>query len=237
VRFAVHRPGIPAASPRSHDEPRHDVDSRIHVSVAGISAGRAREPRLALTRSRIHLPARRAPLARERSTDLLHPDRAAATVTPRSMGWRGTSGTAPTRPCAPGLAHPDLPGPVAEPAHIPLPPVPHDAEPLIAARLAPRRAPGRVARVQERGHCPGEVPQRLPLDGLRAGGQPRVPDAGSGELPALLQVARRALAAAAPLLMLPDARFSRVLACAQWSCSTASWAGVGTSRYLDMRTH
>src|SRR5690242_17346699 len=73
LRFAVHRPGIPEASPRSHDVPRRDVPGRVHVSVAGVSAGRAHEPRLALTRPRIHVPARRAPLARERSTDLLHP--------------------------------------------------------------------------------------------------------------------------------------------------------------------
>src|SRR6185437_9797537 len=42
-------------------------------SIAGVSAGRAAEPRLALARLRIHVPARRAPLARKRRTDLLHP--------------------------------------------------------------------------------------------------------------------------------------------------------------------
>ena len=73
MRFAVHRPGCPVASPRSHGVPRRDVDGRVHISVAGKTAGRAYEARLALARVRIHVPARRAPLARERGSDLLHP--------------------------------------------------------------------------------------------------------------------------------------------------------------------
>src|SRR6266700_5384963 len=73
VRFAVHRPGCPVASPRSHGVPRRDVDGRVHIRVAGETAGRAPEPRLALTRVPVHLPARRAPLAREHGSDLLHP--------------------------------------------------------------------------------------------------------------------------------------------------------------------
>ena len=70
--FAVHWPGSPVASPRSHGVPRRDVNGRIHVGVAGVSAGGAPEGGLALARLRIHLPARRAPLARERGTNLLH---------------------------------------------------------------------------------------------------------------------------------------------------------------------
>ena len=73
MRFAVHRPGIPAASPRSHGVPRRDVPGRIHVSVGDVSAGGAPEDGLALARLRVHLPARRAPLARESGTDPLHP--------------------------------------------------------------------------------------------------------------------------------------------------------------------
>ena len=73
MRFAVHRPGIPEASPRSHGVPRRDVDGRVHVRVAGETAGSAPEARLTLTRVPVHLPARRAPLARERMSDLLHP--------------------------------------------------------------------------------------------------------------------------------------------------------------------
>src|SRR5436190_3750716 len=73
LRFAVHRPGYPVASPRSHGVPRRDVPGRVHISVVGETAGREYESRLALTRLRVHLPARRAPLARERGSDLLHP--------------------------------------------------------------------------------------------------------------------------------------------------------------------
>ncbi len=34
MRFAVHGPGCPVASPRSHGVPRRDVLSRVHVRVA-----------------------------------------------------------------------------------------------------------------------------------------------------------------------------------------------------------
>ncbi len=72
MRFTVHGPGIPAASPRSHGVPRRDVPGRVHVRVACVSAGGAPEGGLALARLRIHLPARRTTLARERGIDLLH---------------------------------------------------------------------------------------------------------------------------------------------------------------------
>ena len=75
MRFAVHWPGSPVASPRSHGVPRRDVDGRVHIGVAGVSAGSAPEGGLALARLRVHLPARRAALARERGTDVLHPAR------------------------------------------------------------------------------------------------------------------------------------------------------------------
>jgi hypothetical protein len=73
VRFAVHWPGIPEASPRSHGVPRRDVPRRVHVSIFGETAGRAREVRLTLARLPVHVPARRAALARERGFDLLDP--------------------------------------------------------------------------------------------------------------------------------------------------------------------
>ena len=75
MRFAVHRPGNPVASPRSHGVPRRDVHGRVHISVAGETAGSAPEHGLALTRAPVHLPARRAPLARVMRLDLLHPAR------------------------------------------------------------------------------------------------------------------------------------------------------------------
>ena len=73
LRFAVPPPRRPGASPRSHGVPRRDVPGRVHVSVAGETAGRAPETRLALAGPPIHVPARRAPLARVRGIDLLYP--------------------------------------------------------------------------------------------------------------------------------------------------------------------
>jgi hypothetical protein len=73
LRFAVHRPGNPVASPRNHGVPRRDVPGRVHVSVAGETAGCAHEARLALARLRVHVPAGRALLTSERGVDLLHP--------------------------------------------------------------------------------------------------------------------------------------------------------------------
>ena len=75
MRFAVHWPGTPVASPRFHDVPRRDVACRVYVSVAGVSAGNAGETRLALARPRVHVPARRASLARVRGWYLLDPAR------------------------------------------------------------------------------------------------------------------------------------------------------------------
>jgi hypothetical protein len=71
VRFAVHGPGNPVASPRSHGVPRRDVPGRVHIRVASVSAGGAPEDGLARTRLRVHPPARRAPLAGERRRYLL----------------------------------------------------------------------------------------------------------------------------------------------------------------------
>jgi hypothetical protein len=71
LRFTVHRPGNPDASPRSHGMPCRDVPGRIHVSVADISARPASEDGLALARLRIDDSARRAPLACVSGIDLL----------------------------------------------------------------------------------------------------------------------------------------------------------------------
>jgi hypothetical protein len=73
LRFAVHWPGTPEASPRSHGVPRRDVLGSIHVGVAGVAAGSAPEDGLALARVPIHLPTRRAPLARECWFDAFYP--------------------------------------------------------------------------------------------------------------------------------------------------------------------
>src|SRR5215469_4511283 len=60
LRFAVHRPGNPEASPRSHGVPRRDVLRRVDVSVFGVCAGGAAEEGLALATFRCDVPAGRA---------------------------------------------------------------------------------------------------------------------------------------------------------------------------------
>ena len=72
MRFAVHRPGNPVASPRSHGVSRRDISSRVHVSIAGEIAGSAPEDGLALARLRIHLPTRRAALTRVMRLNFLY---------------------------------------------------------------------------------------------------------------------------------------------------------------------
>ena len=84
-------------------------------------------------------------------------------------------GTGPAELHPSGFGHPDLAGLTGYAAHVPPPAAPHDPESLIPPGLAPRRPPGRVRRVEERGHRLGEVPQGLLLDRLGAGCQPRVP--------------------------------------------------------------
>jgi hypothetical protein len=73
LRFAVHRPGIPEAFPRSHGVSRRDVLGRVHVGIAGISAGGTSENGLALARLPIDLPACRAALTSECGVNLLDP--------------------------------------------------------------------------------------------------------------------------------------------------------------------
>jgi hypothetical protein len=70
---------------------------------------------------------------------------------------------------------------------------------LVPAGFAPGRPPGRVLRVEEGSHRPGEVPQGLLLHHLGARRQPWVVGAGGGELSALLQVAWRACPAGTPV--------------------------------------
>ena len=368
MRFTVHRPGFPAASPRSHGVPRRDVPGRVHVCVAGVTAGSALEDGLALARLPVHPPARRAPLARERGTDLLHPagrlllqapgqqsppgpqdapvqpglradlpagavrgafrgpghrpdpqvfhldrvepardigagllgpvlapvplpgaqpgdgmpDPGAAIRSPSRPGQlplqppqpgtlpRGQAGDTqqlsvrqrggdrhapvdahglavarsghrfgdggeghvpaagpvhghpvglharrhrpgPAEPHPPHLRHPHLADMAGHPAHLPLrAAAPGDLEPLVPSGLAPGRPPGRVGGVEERGHRPGEVPQRLLLDGLGAGGQPRMRCPRGGELPALLQVPRRARSSGPPVRVLLDGQVPHV---------------------------
>jgi len=73
LRFAVHRPGSPDASPRSHHVSHGDIPCRIDVRVAGEVTGYAGEECLALATLRRDIPARRATLTRELRFDLFHP--------------------------------------------------------------------------------------------------------------------------------------------------------------------
>jgi hypothetical protein len=57
-----------------------------------------------------------------------------------------------------------------------------DPEALVPPGLAPGGPPGRVARVDERGHRPGEIPQRLLLHDVATRGQPRMLRPRRGEL-------------------------------------------------------
>ena len=71
MRFAVHWPAQRQALPRGHGMPCRDVPGRIHVRVKRETAGGTPEDGLALARLRVHVPARRAALARIRGIDLL----------------------------------------------------------------------------------------------------------------------------------------------------------------------
>lgn len=102
----------------------------------------------------------------------------------------------PAEPHPADFRHLDLSNVPGQAPHVPLLPAPPcDPEPFIPLRLAPRRPAGRVARVEESGHCLGEVPQRLLLYHLRTCGQPRILRPCLGELPTLLQVAANTISA------------------------------------------
>jgi hypothetical protein len=65
LRFAVHGPGTPDASPRSHGMSCRDVSGRVQVRVAVKTARPATEDGLALARSSVNRSARAAALRRE----------------------------------------------------------------------------------------------------------------------------------------------------------------------------
>ena len=75
LRFAVQSPRKSWASPRSHGVPRRNVPGCVNISVERVTAGHAGEEGLALAALCCDVPARRAALARERGTYLLHPAR------------------------------------------------------------------------------------------------------------------------------------------------------------------
>jgi hypothetical protein len=361
LRFAVHRPGCPVASPRSHGVPRRDVPGRVHVSVAGETAGSTHKARLTLARPSVHVPARATTLRGVCRFDLLDPsdglvfqttyqqapagsqdfpvkpgfgpDIAAGPVAGALRGaghapdiqvldadhveftgqpgarllspvfpliclaclqprdrvphaptairpvpgtgeptfqpkntfalWPGQAGNMHQFPsgkgragdhapvdadglavarcrdrvrnggerdvppaCAiqrdpvgpharwyrPGPAEPN-PADLRDPnladvsgyaAHIPLPATPHNPESFIPPGLSPRRPACWVPSIEECGHRLSEVAKSLLLHRLGARGQPRVLCTSSGELAALLQVARSVRTAGVPVRVLLD---------------------------------
>ena len=189
MRFAVHRPGIPVASPRSHGVSRRDVDGRVHVSVAGVSAGSAHESRLALARPRGNGSEGEMPTTRP-----VHPH----SIRLHAYGY----GARPPETYPSSLRYPHLSNLAGQAAHVPLVAPPHNPESFIPPGFAPRRPSGRTLRVEECGCRLSKVSQGLLLHRLGACTQPVMLGSGFGELPRLLQVARRARTARAPVLML-----------------------------------
>jgi hypothetical protein len=361
LRFAVHRPGIPEASLRSHGVPRRDVPGRVHISVEREVAGHAGEEGLALAALCCDVPARAAALRGVRRFDLLHPfaglvfqstyqqaparsqdfpvqsglgpDIAAGLVTctlcraghvadkqvldadhvelagqpgarllhpvfalvclaglqlgnrmphaptavrpALSAGelalkpqdtcslWpgqarnahqfsrgKGSAGrhasvdaddfavarcrervryggerdmppacaiqldpvglharrycTGPAKPYPANFWDPNLAHITGYTAHIPLPAAANNSESLVPPGFPPRRTPGWISRIKEGRHCLSEVTQSLLLYRLGTCGQPRVRRTGSGELAALLQIARSAHTALVPVRVLLD---------------------------------
>jgi hypothetical protein len=176
VRFAVRRPSIPEASPRSHGVPRRNVPGRIHVSVVDEAA-------VLGDRCEGDVPALRA-VPRD-------------PVRPHT--WRYCPG--PAEPHPSDLGYPNFAGLAAETSHM-FGPDGYDTEPLISPGLSPRRPAGRVVRVVEGGHGSCKVPQRLLLRHLGACRQPSVRGPSCGELSTLLQVTGRARAAGMPVRVL-----------------------------------
>ena len=96
-RFTAQR--SPVTAQRFHGVPRRDVAGRVHVSVAGETAGYAPERRLALAGFPGDVPARAAALRGERGRYLLHP--------PGGLVLQPVDRAAPSRPCrCPGCGRP-----------------------------------------------------------------------------------------------------------------------------------
>ena len=122
-----------------------------------------------------------------------------------------TSGTAPTQLWVP------RPAPIfRHTAHLPRLRGPTIRNPSLRPGLPPRGPPSRVFRVQGSCHGLGEVSQRLLLHRLGALREPRVLCPRRGELPALLQVARRPRAPGRQCECCSTARFHTYRAWPQW---------------------
>ena len=195
MRFAVQGPGCPVASPRSHGVPRRDVEGRVHISVAGVSAGGAPEGGLALARLRVHVPARRAALAGERGSNLFYPPgRLVLQAADQQAPSRGQD--APIQACLlADVPARGIPGSSRGPGHVrpsaPAP-VPRGERPgahPIAARASQQCGTPRSARLCARSAAwPGYSGRRRPPSQRR---NPAVPAAAPPASPRPASYARR----------------------------------------------
>jgi hypothetical protein len=234
LRFAVHRPGIPAASPRSHGVPRRDIHSRVHISMAGVSAGSAPEDGLALARLRIHLPARRAPLARKRRIDLLYPARRLLFQAAHHQAPRGSQDL----PVQPGF----LPDPAARtlpvafrgPGHVPDPQVfdQDQVEPLGDVRrrlLGPVLAPVRLPSPAWRGRACVPAAAACPSPERSSRGRTAVSRRNPSSRPALRHDGRPAGLPGSQNAATARAKSRRACCCTIWDplashgCSARAW--------------
>jgi hypothetical protein len=122
----------------------------------------------------------------------------AVTGNPVRLNTSG-DGPGPAEPKPPGLGHPYLGRMARQTAE-----TPSLRSDDLKALITPSLPPGGPAMDsgEEIGHCPGEVPQRLLLNGLRSGCKPSEFPAGFGELAALGKVPGRRRTARAPVLVL-----------------------------------
>ena len=211
MRFAVHGPGNPVASPRSHGVPRRDVPGRVHISVPfrGSEADHVQQLTGRQGRAHSYAPVDPGDLrvagcwdrTRNRCEGDMPPPGA---VTCNPVGLHtGRQIAGPAEPYPTRLRNAHLTDVAGQTAYVPvLPAAAYDAESLVPTSLAPRRPSSWVFRIQERGRCRSEVAQRLLPHCLRACGQPVVRGAGGGELPTLLQISGAALPAWAPVRVL-----------------------------------
>jgi hypothetical protein len=108
----------------------------------------------------------------------------------------------PAKPYPSSFRNPYLTDLAGHATHMPLPAVTDDPESFVSARLTPARLTCWVLRVEEGDHRLGEVPQGLLLHRLGSHSKPRILGPRLRELPRLLDVARGARTAWAPMRVL-----------------------------------
>ena len=276
MRFAVHGPGYPVASPRSHGVPRRDIDRRVHVRVAGETAGSAPEDGLTLAQVPVHPPARRTPLARQsglifstrpgalcssRRTSRPQPDRRMPRFSPAfSRTFR--AGVTPGAFREPGHVsdlqvfdadHVEAPrdiggrllGPVLAPVGLAgLAPGDRVPDPAAAVRSprragqcalqAPRQFRSRIVKPGARSRSPVDS---AALTATPPGRCPRPPGRGGAAGAAPGSPARPSARVPVGVLARRGPGSTRTGRGRSSPAAPLPWAGVGSSRYLDMRTH